>query len=132
MIKINRKERIYLKTLIECLPENCCGRIYIYLDPCKAEYVLLRNESKSNKYKLLGIAEGDGDILRRSIKTIIHDYDKNPNIICQSEVIRKFGKKGLIDKAFVREVDNPHYKCAGKMRLYDVNVIKANTSIVHL
>lgn len=60
---------------------------------------------------------------RAEVRAAILKYDKENNI-CLSTVKSDYGKNGIIPTAFVREVDNPHYKCASPMRLYNREVIE--------
>lgn len=125
MTDLDRKKVYHLNTLSDVLPNDIDGSVYIYFDPFKIVYKLLKSESKNNKYIFLGIANGDRETLIRGISKILKDYDRSPNIRCKSYILNTYGKKGLIDKAMVKEMDNPYYKCAEKMKMYDINVIKA-------
>lgn len=60
---------------------------------------------------------------RAEVRAALRQYDKDNNI-CLSTVTSDYGKKGVIATAFVREVDNPCYKSASPMRLYNREVIE--------
>ncbi len=60
---------------------------------------------------------------RGMVRKVIREYDHNTNITL-STVLKEYGKKGVIDTAFTREADNPYYKCAAPMKLYNREVIE--------
>lgn len=60
---------------------------------------------------------------RGTVRNAIRDYDHNTNITL-STVLKEYGKKGVLESAFTREADNPYYKCAAPMRLYNRDVIE--------
>ena len=62
------------------------------------------------------------------IRRMISAYDKTC-YMTYSRAVSQYGKKNVIDSAFIKEVDNPHYKSAWPMRLYDKNVIEYNTKL---
>ena len=128
MTELDRKKVYHFNTLRDVLSDDISGNVFIYFDPVKIVYKLLKSESKNNQYIFLGIANGDRETLIRGISRILKDYDQSPNIRCKSYILDTYGKKGLIDKAMIKEVKNPYYRCAGTMKLYDINVIKAMIS----
>lgn len=67
--------------------------------------------------------------LASELNNLIRSYN-GTSLICKSRVKSEFGKRGILDKAYVMSVDNPYYKCSGDMMLYDKNVIKYNLGIV--
>lgn len=59
------------------------------------------------------------------IYQIVKKYEKESEcLISYARAKSEYGKKNVTDKAFVALVDNPFYKCAAPMRLYDKNVIE--------
>lgn len=60
--------------------------------------------------------------LASALNSQIKGYNKD-SLICKSHVKSEYGTSGLLDEAYVMTVDNPYYKCAGDMKLYDMNVI---------
>ncbi len=53
---------------------------------------------------------------------IIKKYNAE-SLICQSRVKSLFGIRGIMERALIKYVCNPYYKCAPEMKLYDRNVI---------
>lgn len=128
-MKIKRQE-CYLKDLRgKLLPIIGNARVtyYVYVKLITGEIVILKSftEKDSEKYKFIGVAQGTGKDLLKELKTVIYDYNK----LCKmtkSEVVKEYGKKGLMDCAYICTLPNPIYKCAGDMTWYDKYVIKAN------
>lgn len=59
--------------------------------------------------------------------TELHNIIKSYNSKCsitKGRVTERYGKKGLIDEAFIVELANPYYRTSGGMKLYDENVIQ--------
>lgn len=60
---------------------------------------------------------------RGTILSAIQKYNSETSI-CKTRLIAEYGKKGMMDVAFSRYLDNPHYKCAAKMVVYNKEVIE--------
>lgn len=100
---------------------------YVYVKLTTGEIVILKRftEKDTDKFKFIGVAKGAGKELLKSLKDVIYEYN-NLCRMTKTEVIKKFGKKGIMECAFICTRPNPHYKCAGDMTWYDKYVIKAN------
>ena len=61
-----------------------------------------------------------------ALNKLIQSYNKSGCLVCYTTVVKEYGKKNVIEKAFVKEVDNPYYKSSSAMKLYDKNVIEYN------
>lgn len=101
------------------------------IDFRNSNVVILNNKPKSewyrpiSKLRLTSLKYTKKDIYEKAseVRQAIMQYDK-ANLICYSQAVAEYGKRNVIDKAFAKKVDNPHYKCAAPMRLYDTNVIE--------
>lgn len=100
---------------------------YVYVNLITGEILLLKKfvEKDNEKFKFLGVASGSGKELISNLKNVIFDYNKLSKMT-KTEVIKKFGKKGIMDCAYICTLSNPFYKCAGNMTWYDKYVIRAN------
>ena len=100
---------------------------YVYVMLTTGEIVILKTfaEKDTEKFKFIGVARGSGKELVSNLKEIIYDYNKLSKIT-KTEVIKQFGKKGIMDCAVICTLPNPHYKCAGDMTWFDKYVISAN------
>lgn len=57
------------------------------------------------------------------IQKAIQQYNSKTSI-CKTRLIAEYGKTGMMDVAFSRCLDNPYYKCAAKMVVYNQEVIE--------
>ena len=82
------------------------------------------------KVDLLGLKPIKKNVLSKAteILKMIRAYNKTC-YITYSKAVSEYGKKNVIESAFIKEVDNPHYSSAWPMRLYDKNVIEYNLRI---
>lgn len=104
---------------------------YVAIDFRNSNVVILNNKPKSewyrpiSKLRLTGLKYTKKNIYEKAseVRQSILRYDK-ANLICYSQAVSEYGKRNVIDEAFAKKVDNPHYKCAAPMRLYDANVIE--------
>lgn len=107
----NYKVMIDLRNGNVVLIERTIAKYYIQIGKIKLKNII--NTSKNiNK-------------LASDLNSLIQKYN-GKSLICKSRVKSEYGKKGLLDIAFIMAVDNPYYKCAGDMQLYDRNVIEYN------
>ena len=62
----------------------------------------------------------------QNVHRTIRKYHSSGVLMCRTTVIRQFGQKFVdrFDPVFI--VENPHYKCASPMCLYDINTLKYN------
>lgn len=92
---------------------------YIQLGKLKVEDI--DNESLS-EFKIKTNIKKTATALNKLIKS----YNKSGCLVCYTTVVKEYGKNNVTEKAFVKEVDNPYYKCSAPMKLYDKNVIEYN------
>lgn len=59
---------------------------------------------------------------RSKIREAIKKYNSDTSI-CKTRLLDVYGKKGMMDVAFSRYLDNPYYKCAAPMVVYNQEVI---------
>lgn len=119
-------ERIeFLKSLIETNPDK-----YNVMVDLRTGNIRLLKSAKSKYYVHIGQID-----LRNPKSTKLYIQKKGSELYqlirkynstclrCKTTVLKKYGKKGLIDKSFVVSLPNPHYKWFCDMELYDENVI---------
>ena len=133
MIIINRTSKIeekreIIKNIIGSNPQN----YKIMIDLRNGNVVLTKRTIaryyiQIGKINFKGVVNTNSNInrLASGLNSQIQKYNGEA-LICKSRVKSEYGKKGLLDIAFIKAVDNPHYKCAGDMLLYDRNVIEYN------
>lgn len=61
--------------------------------------------------------------IKNNILNTIDNYNKG-TFICYTRACSKYGKKNVTDYSLIMEVDNPYYKCAAPMRIYDKKMIE--------
>lgn len=111
--------------------KNEIEKIYVMIDRSDGCVVLMESKSRRKNYIFLGSVKTNGvkktikniNAIASEINKIKKKYDKE-SYICYSRAISEYGKKNVSDKAFIKEVDNPYYKCSAPMKLYDKNVIE--------
>lgn len=104
---------------------------YVMIDLRDRNIVLMSHKSKAKNYVPIGAVKTKGE------KTTVRNVNKlagqirsavktsnDKSIICYSRAVSEYGRKNVTDVAFVKGADNPHYKCAAPMKLYDRNVIE--------
>lgn len=133
MIIIDRNSDISEKReIIRC---NIVPNPQIYnvvTDVRNGRIVLIERPTASYYIKIGKLNLGSVKCTRNNVNqlaSILNGYVRAYNrqsLMCKSRVIPEYGKIGLLDVAYVKTVDNPHYKCAGDMKLYDKNVIEYN------
>lgn len=130
MITIKRNSYIEEKQeIIRRVVAKTSNKFKIMVDLRNGEIVMLKS-TKAKYYIQIGeinitlpkITKKGICNLASNLNSQIQHYNAQ-SIICKSRVKSEYGKSGIIDEAYVKAVDNPHYKCAGKMQLYDRNVI---------
>jgi len=111
--------------------ENELERMYVMIDRRDGYVVLMSTKSRSKNYIHLGMVKTKGEKPTiRNINSIASEISKmvrkynHESYICYSRAISEYGKKNVTDMAFIKEVDNPYYKCSAPMKLYDKNVIE--------
>lgn len=125
--KIEEKREI-IKNIISSNPRN-----YKIMIDLRNGNVILTERTTAKYYIQIGkINFKSVDYTVNHIKRLASDLNSqiqkynSEALICKSRVKSEYGKKGLLDIAFVKAVDNPYYKCAGDMLLFDRNVIEYN------
>ncbi|MBO4851970.1 MAG: hypothetical protein J5529_13885 [Prevotella sp.] len=111
--------------------DNGGNTYHIMIDNRNGCVVLIHCTKKSKYYNKIGMV--DTRKIKPTIKNVnavaskirkdINTYNKTC-LISYNRAVSVYGKKKVTDIAFVKEVDNPYYKCAAPMRLYDKNVIE--------
>lgn len=136
MIRIERTSKI--EVIQNAIREDWAKAYHIVIDQRNGDIVLMTRLSKTPHYIKVGEAKRTPEMRLNSrnvqkmatqVRKAVDEYNRTC-YICYSKAVGVYGKKNVIDEAFVKEVDNPYYKCAGAMRLYDKNVIEYNLNMV--
>ncbi len=132
MQRFNRQIQIeYLRNLVRQDMEKGGHSYYIMVDKRNGDVVLMNSKSDAAFYTHIGKVKTSQvkntkkniNALATQIHKAIAAYNKTC-YITYSRAVSEYGKKNVIDEAFVKTADNPYYKCAGQMRLYDKNIIQ--------
>ena len=111
--------------------ENGGNSYYVAIDNRDGSVVLMSGFPKAQYYVKIGKVKTSIPKLTiknvNSVATDIRNLVRLHNRTCfitYGRAVSEYGKQNVIDKAFVREVDNPYYSSAAPMKLYDKNVIE--------
>jgi hypothetical protein len=111
------------------------GNTYkIAIDNRNGNIVFIRRNTQCKYYNIIGSVDLSSlkptkkSVLLKAteIHNVISAYNKTC-YITYTRAVSEYGKKNVIDSAFVKEVENPYYKSASPMRLYDKNVLAYNS-----
>lgn len=113
--------------------------LYAYIDR-ETNEVVVSTERKRGKsmLHLITITKTKADrytkkMLANDTSALLKGIKKNENnkVVCKTRLMNEYGKgisKGLFnelkEKAFMFYLDNPHYKCASPMEIYDADVFE--------
>ena len=131
MKKIDRNAKI---DAIRSSVIDCFGRgkhtYYVLVDLRNGGIALSRRSPKAQYYIKICEVCTRMPLTNKNVKKVasqilkcIKDYNKTC-LMCYSKAVSEYGKGHVVDEAFIKKVDNPHYKCAAPMKLYDKNVIE--------
>lgn len=128
-LKRNSKIDVIRECVRECFRDGN-HNYHLVIDKRNGDVVLLRRWSATQYFHKIGEVCTKTKMTEKNVSKIasqllkdIKAYDLTSRI-CFSKAVEAYGKRNVIDEAFLRKVDNPHYKCAAPMRLYDKNVIE--------
>lgn len=116
---------------------NNGGNTYnVAIDNRNGSIAFVRRKTKCKYYNIIGKVDLSSlkptkkNVLSKAteIHNVISTYNKTC-YITYTRAVSEYGKKNVIDSAFIKEVENPHYKSASPMRLYDKNVLEYNSKI---
>lgn len=101
----------------------------IYGDCLSEKFLVTPVKQTAKRYRLIGtVKTNDGtEQAANDVVNIIRDYAKN--LYCCQSTARKMTKnKEILLLAYVGEADNPYYKCAAPMQLYNRYMIEYLTT----
>lgn len=115
---------IYVGSVVDKTKKIC-----VAIDLTDGRIVLDDKSPNGEQYKKIGEVQIESDKktkkniahIATEVNKIIRDYD---GYITLGRAKKEYGKDMDIEVGFIKEVDNPHYKCAAPMRLYDKNVLE--------
>ncbi len=110
--------------------ENGGSRQFVAVSLKDGCFALCKTKPSEEHYFILGVFDTrDVKVTQKNLSKLsgqllkmMRGYDRE-SLICYGNAVKKYGKKA-ISKGFITTVDNPYYKCAAPMRLYDENVIR--------
>lgn len=111
--------------------KNGGGKYIMMIDNRDGNLVLMSRASKAKYYTRIGkVKTSLSKLTLRNVNKVASEMRNNliaynkRTFVCYSRAVSEYGKRNVVDKAFIKYVENPHYHCAPYMRLYDRNVIE--------
>jgi len=137
MIKIDRNCTIdVIRSFVNDEIQNGGNIYYVAIDNRNGSIAFIGRKKNYKYYNIIGSVDLSNlkstkkSVLSKAteIHKIISAYNRTC-YITYSRAVSEFGKKNVTDSAFIKEVENPHYKSARPMRLYDKNVLIYNSKV---
>ena len=129
-IRIPRESLLDKITTIMSDNTDNVGNHAILFDCLKGDVILRKTNRDTARYITLGNVDLTMDkVTKKAIKNVasqirqaIMKYNRSSSLVTYSKACSMYGKANVTQETFVREMPNPHWVCAGPMKLYDGNM----------
>lgn len=104
-----KREDCTISTLKSAFKSFTEGRttIYVSIDMNNGDVIMNKQFYDKPHYKYIGRARGKVTSLSLAVSRIVRDYNSDSHI-SKTDVLKRYGRKGLIPKAFIRSFTNCH------------------------